>query len=168
MEQAFLDPFHGFLFQAGDQIYHTGVYKFQTAEFFDVCIDHHGIHPSGSAGNFHDPGNLLRQENNTGVHQIIAGFLLIFIAPFPKMLKALVRKGLFLKACGVKGVLNPYIQHEPLHNIVIGIVQQLLDDACPDHDIYGSVRSAVVFVIKDTEWFFFNLWEKFISEYFRL
>lgn len=31
-----------------------------------------------------------------------------------------------------------------LHDVVIGIVQQLLDDACPDHDIYGSVRPAVV------------------------
>lgn len=100
------------------------------------------------------------------MHQVFAGFLLIFITPFREMLEALVRKGLFLKACGMKGVLKPNIQHELLHNIVIGIVQQLFDDVCPDHNIYGRVRPAVVFTIKDTEWFFFNFWEKFIGEYF--
>ncbi len=37
---------------------------------------------------------------------ILNPFLLIVIALFTEMLEALVRKGLFLKACGVKGVLN--------------------------------------------------------------
>lgn len=78
------------------------------------------------------------------MHQVIASLLFIFIALFLEVLEALVRKGLFPKTWGVEGVLEPDIQHESLHNVVIGIVQQLLDDACPDHEIYGSARSAVV------------------------
>ena len=66
------------------------------------------------------------------------------------------RNWLFPEACGVEGVLEPDIQHEPLHDVVIGIVQQLLDGACPDYDIYGRVRLAVVLAIKDTERFFFD------------
>ncbi len=29
----------------------------------------------------------------------------------------------------------------------LGIVQEFLDDTCPNHDIYGSVWSAIVFAV---------------------
>lgn len=78
-------------------------------------------------------------------------------APFTEIREALVGKGLFLKTCGVEGVLEPDIQHEPFYYIVIRIIQHFPDEPCSGHDIYGSVRPAVVFTIKDAERLFLNL-----------
>ena len=55
------------------------------------------VHAPSPAGDLHNPGNLPGQGNNTDVHQVIAGFLLMLITPFTEILETFIRKGLLGK-----------------------------------------------------------------------
>lgn len=90
------------------------------------------------------------QELTQGIYIPMARVFLPFplrIALPAETLEAFVRDWLLLETCGVERVLKADIQLQAFHDIIIEATLNLLDDACPNHDIYKSVWPAIVFAV---------------------
>ena len=58
------------LMKVDDQFGNTGIQQFSTAQVSDICLDHHGIHPSYPWTDSHHPGNLFSEVRDTVMKEI--------------------------------------------------------------------------------------------------
>lgn len=151
--------------EIGDQFGHTGIQELHPAQSADVGFDHHGIHPSDPGIQFHHLGDLRSEIRDAIMIEVyvICGF--IIITALTETGKGLITQWLFRKTGGMQGILISWIEHKVFHHLIIGKIEQFLDDQCTDNHVDRSIRPGAFIGIKDRESLFVDLREDLIREY---
>ena len=132
-----------------DQFGNTAIDQLHSGKLPYIGFHHQGVHPPDPSV---DPDQLRRQPAkvcHAVMIEVNAVQLFVIIAPLAEPGECLVADRLFIKACCMQGILEPWVKDKVFYDLIVRKVKELLQNQCPDNDIYGSIGAGSLIRVKN-------------------